>query len=101
MPKACYNVSIDYATQEQDMNDKEFTLEIAKDGTLTIPAEVTQALGLSPRQSVTIEARERELLLRASRGERLERIGDLLRFALTGVAWSDIEAARQERCVSE
>ena len=78
------------------MSATELTLEIATDGTLTIPAAVTRALGLSPRQTITIEARAGEVLLRTSREERLERVGDLLRFALTGVSWSDIEAARDE-----
>ena len=68
------------------------TLEVANDGTLTIPADLTRMLQLSPRQTVTVEARESILVLKPSRKERLTRIKELLRTTLAGVQWSDIEA---------
>jgi antitoxin component of MazEF toxin-antitoxin module len=77
---------------------KVVTLEIANDGTLTIPADLTRVLQLSPHQTVTVEAQENILILKPSRKERLNRIKELLRTTLAGVKWSDIEAQRQNRC---
>jgi antitoxin component of MazEF toxin-antitoxin module len=87
------------------MNTKTVTLEIADDGTLTIPVDLVRALRLSPRQTITVETREDALVLVPSlrlasvqaRKERLDRIGHLLRTALAGVEWSEIEAGRRDR----
>jgi bifunctional DNA-binding transcriptional regulator/antitoxin component of YhaV-PrlF toxin-antitoxin module len=76
------------------------TLEIADDGTLTIPVKLLRALRLSPRQTITVETREDTIVLVPSREERLDRIGRLLRTALAGVEWSEIEAGRHDRCFS-
>ena len=83
---------------EQKMNTKAITLEVADDGTLTIPADLTRALRLSPRQTIRVETREDTLVLVPSRKERLDRIGHLLRTALADVKWSEIEAGRHNRC---
>lgn len=80
------------------MNTKTVTLEVADDGTLTIPVDLIRALRLSPRQTITVEAQEDTLVLVPSRKERLDRIGHLLRAALAGVEWSEIEAGRRDRC---
>ena len=80
------------------MDKKTVTLEVADDGTLTIPVDLIRALRLSPRQTITVEAREDVLVLVPSRQERLDRIGHLLRSALAGVEWSEIEAGRRDRC---
>jgi len=90
------------------MDSKMVTLEIANDGTLIIPVDLVRTLRLSPRQTITVEAREDALVLVPSlrpssvqaRQERLERIGYLLRTALAGVQWSEIEAGRRDRCFS-
>lgn len=80
------------------MNTKTMILEVADDGTLTIPFDLIHALRLSPRQPVKVEAREGTLVLEPSRKERLGRIGQLLHTALAGVEWSEIEAGRHDRC---
>jgi antitoxin component of MazEF toxin-antitoxin module len=88
------------------MNTKTVTLEVADDGTLTIPVDLIRALRLSPRQTITVEAQEDALVLVPSlrlssvqaRKERLNRIGHLVRIALAGVEWSEIEAGRRDRC---
>lgn len=88
------------------MNVRLTTLEVADDGTLTIPADLVHAVRLSPRQTVKVEAREDTLVLEPSlrpgsvpaRRERLDRIGHLLRTALRGVEWAEIEAGRRNRC---
>ena len=124
------------------MKTKTVTLEVANDGTLTIPVDLVRALRLSPRQAITVEAQEDTLVLMPShrvttqpslpqvakadtftfgsshrlvvsainrlnlreaeqlphRKERLDRIGYLLRTALAGVEWSEIEGGRRDRC---
>lgn len=80
------------------MSRQSITLQIADDGTLTIPVALIRALRLVPRQTVTIEVRDNILVLEPSRKERLNRIGRLLRSALVGVEWSEIEAGRRDRC---
>jgi len=90
------------------MNTKTVALEIADDGTLTIPVDLVRALRLSPRQTIIVETREDALLLVPSlrpgsvqaRKERLDRIGHLLRTVLADVEWSEIEAGRRDRCFS-
>ena len=77
---------------------KVVTLEVANDGTLTIPADLTRMLQLSPHQTVVVEAQENILVLKPSRKQRLNRIRELLRTTLTGVEWSEVEAQRQNRC---
>jgi antitoxin component of MazEF toxin-antitoxin module len=78
---------------------KTVTLEVANDGTLTIPVDLVRALRLSPRQTITVEAQEDTLVLVPShRKERLDQIGYLLRAALAGVEWSEIEGGRRDRC---
>ena len=74
------------------------TLEVADDGTITIPVDLVRALGLSPHQSIIVETRSESLVLLPTRQERLDRIGELLRSALKGVDDSEIEAGRNERC---
>ena len=45
------------------MNTKITTLEIADDGTVTIPVDLVRALRLSPRQTITVETQEDALVL--------------------------------------
>lgn len=88
------------------MSTRTVTLEIADDGTLTIPGDLIRELQLSPRQAVTVETRDDALVLLQSlrhgsvqaRKERLDRIACLLCDALAGVKWVEIEAARRDRC---
>ena len=84
---------------DTDMKTKKkmITLEVADDGTLTIPVSLTRMLQLLPHQTVTVEAQESALVLRPSREKRLDRIRDLLRTTLAGIKWSEIEAGRQNR----
>ena len=90
----------------EDMNMKTVTLDIADDGTVTLPVDLVRALRLLPRQTITVQAREDALVLVPSvrsasvqaRKQRLEQIGHLLRAALAGVEWSEIEAGRRDRC---
>jgi bifunctional DNA-binding transcriptional regulator/antitoxin component of YhaV-PrlF toxin-antitoxin module len=87
------------------MDSKTVTLEIADDGTLTIPVDLVRALRLSPRQTIEVETRDDALVLVPSlqrtsvqaRKERLDRIGRLLRTALADVEWFEIEAGRRDR----
>jgi len=96
------------------MSTRAMTLEVADDGTLTIPVDLIRMLRLSPRQTITIEAREDAIVLvplpqrrvhrnaskpvsMRSRQERLVRIGHLLRTALAGVEWAEIESGRRSR----
>lgn len=96
------------------MDTKTMTLEVADDGTLTIPVDLTCMLRLTPRQTVTVEAREDTLVLMPSlrrrfrrsatepasvqaRKDPLTRIGNLLRAALTGIEWLEIEKGRRNR----
>ena len=80
------------------MDTKLATVEVADDGTVLLPVDVTRALSLSPRHTLTVEERDGTLVLVPSPQERLDRIGDLLFAALAGVEWSEIEAARGDRC---
>ncbi len=80
---------------------KTVTLEVADDGTLTLPRELIQALQLLPHQTVVAEARQDALVVKPSRQECLDQIGRILSSTLAGVAWADIEAARHDRCFSE
>jgi len=88
------------------MDSKMVTLEIADDGRLIIPVDLVRALRLLPRQTITVQTREDALVLVPSlrsasvqaRKQRLEQIGHLLRAALAGVEWSEIEAGRRDRC---
>jgi antitoxin component of MazEF toxin-antitoxin module len=82
------------------MNAKRVTLQVDDDGTLTLPVDLIRALRLSPRQTITVEARQDTLVLTPSRQERLDRIGHLLSAALAGVEWPEIEAERRDRCFS-
>lgn len=79
------------------MKRKSVILEVADDGTVTIPADLTNVLGLSPHETVTVEARGDALVIELSRQARIKRIGELLRTALAGVPWSEIEAGRRDR----
>lgn len=74
------------------------TLKVAPDGTLTIPGHIINELQLSPHQTITVEVRDDALVLVPPREERLNRIGHLLRSALSDVEWSEIEAGRRDRC---
>lgn len=80
------------------MNFKTATLEVGHDGTLTIPDHILHELRLAPHQTVTVEVREDSLVLTHPREERLNRIGHLLRTALSDVEWSEIEVGRRDRC---
>ena len=88
------------------MSAKAITLEIADDGTLTIPCDLVRSLRLLPRQTITVQAQEDALVFVRSfrprsvqaRKARLDRIGNLLRAALADVEWSEIEAERCDRC---
>jgi antitoxin component of MazEF toxin-antitoxin module len=91
------------------MDSKTVTLEVARDGTLTIPVDLVRALQLSPRQTITVETREDALVVRGpslrrtsvqARKEQLNQIGRLLRTALADVEWAQIEAGRRDRCFS-
>ena len=79
------------------MNANTFTLKVAADGTVTVPVDLVRAVGLWPRQTIIVEARKESLVLVPSRTERLNRIGQLLRAALAGIEWTDIEAGRRDR----
>jgi antitoxin component of MazEF toxin-antitoxin module len=74
------------------------TLDVADDGTITIPVDLVRAMGLNPRQTVTVEAHPESLVLMPTRQDRLNRIGQLLRTALSGLEQSEIEAGRGDRC---
>lgn len=80
------------------MNKSVKTLAVSDDGTITIPVELVNTLGLSPHQTITVETRADSLVLLPTRQERLDRIGELLRSALKGVDESEIEAGRNDRC---
>lgn len=82
------------------MSTKTMSLQVADDGTLTIPDDLIRGLRLSPRQTITVEAHQDAIVLVPSRKERLEHIAHLTRAALAGVEWSEIEAGRRDRCCS-
>ena len=75
------------------------TLQINKEGTLTIPSEVVKALGFSPEQVLVLCKDIKGVRIEELHLERLERIGELVRTALTGVTWNEIEAEREDRCI--
>jgi antitoxin component of MazEF toxin-antitoxin module len=79
------------------MATKTMLLEVADDGTLTIPDHVIRTLQLLPGQTIIVEVRENTLVITPSHQENLNRIGELLRDALAGVEWSEVEAERQDR----
>jgi antitoxin component of MazEF toxin-antitoxin module len=83
--------------QVEKTNTKNIVLEVADDGTVTIPSDLTHALRLSPHQTVTAEVRDDTLIVKPSPKQRMDRIGHLLRATLAGVEWSEIEAERQDR----
>jgi len=85
------------STGEKTVNANTLTLEVAADGTVTVPVDLVRALGFLPRQTITVKARKESLVLMPSRKERLNRIGQLLRAALVGVEWTEIEAGRRDR----
>lgn len=78
-------------------NTKNIILEVADDGTVTIPSDLTHALRLSPQQTVTAEVQDDTLVIKPSLKQRMDRIGHLLRETLAGVEWTEIEAERQDR----
>ena len=88
------------------MSAKTITLEIADDGTLTIPFDLVRSLRLLPSQTIKVQVQEDTLVfVRPPRPRSVQarkaclgRIGSLLRAALADVEWSDIEAGRRDRC---
>jgi len=77
---------------------EEIVIEVADEGHLLIPAEIAAALGLQPHELVTLKKQGVSILLQPARRERLERIGELLRLALTGVDPAEIRTGRIDRC---
>lgn len=80
------------------MNREAATLQIAEDGTRTIPANLTRTLRPFPRQTVAIKVRDDTLVLEPSRRDCLSQIGHLLRSALADVEWPEIKDGRRNRC---
>jgi antitoxin component of MazEF toxin-antitoxin module len=80
------------------MEAGKITVRVADDGTITVPGRVVRLLRLVPRQTVTIEAREGSIVLFPSPREKLQQAGQMLRDALAGVEWPEIESGREERC---
>jgi antitoxin component of MazEF toxin-antitoxin module len=83
--------------KEYTMED--VTLQVKKNGALTIPPRVMKACGFSPEQILVLRKDHDGIRLDPIHRERLERIGELLGTALKGVTWNDIEAGRKDRCV--
>jgi len=80
------------------MEARTLTVRVADDGTVTIPHQLVRLLRLAPRQTITIEAREGSIVLMPSQKDKLEQAGRMLREALAGVEWNEIETGREDRC---
>ena len=77
--------------------DIQITLEVAANGTLTIPAEILEKVHAKPHQPVVVKVIQDHLTVETSESERLAEISDLLREILAGATWPEIEEGRLDR----
>jgi len=77
--------------------EAQITLEVAENGTLTIPAEILQKVHAKPYQPVVVKVVEDHLTVETTERERLAQIGEFLYEILAGVTWSEIEKGRVDR----
>ena len=76
--------------------EAQITLEVAENGTLTIPAEMLEKVHAKPHQPVVVKIIEDHLIVETTERERLEEISELLREILAGATWSEIEEGRRD-----
>lgn len=76
---------------------KPITLRVSESGTIVIPTSITRALNLSPHQTIILETRDNTLIFSPTPSDNLNRIGELLRYALADAEWENIEASREDR----
>jgi len=77
--------------------ESQITLEIAENGTLTIPAEILQKVHAKPHQPVVVKVVEDHLTIEMTERERLAQISEFLQEILQGVTWSEIKEGRRDR----
>lgn len=75
----------------------QITLEVAENGTLTIPAEILQKVHAKPHQPVVVKVVQDHLTIEMSERERLAEISEFLHEILQGVTWSEIKEGRRDR----
>ncbi|MEA3345217.1 MAG: hypothetical protein U9Q78_03065 [Chloroflexota bacterium] len=77
--------------------DTPVAVKITKDGTIPVPQKLQQALGLEPAQIVQLRTQDDRLIVqRLSPSEIGDQIVALLKQALAGTTWDDIEALRTQ-----
>lgn len=77
--------------------DVQISLEVAANGTLTIPAEILEKVHAKPHQPVVVRVMQDHLTVETTERERLAQISDLLREILAGATWSEIADGRRDR----
>jgi antitoxin component of MazEF toxin-antitoxin module len=77
--------------------EAQITLEVAENGTLTIPAEILQKVHAKPHQPVVVKVIEDHLTVETTERERLAEISELLHEILAGATWSEIKEGRRDR----
>ncbi|HID88000.1 MAG TPA: AbrB/MazE/SpoVT family DNA-binding domain-containing protein [Anaerolineae bacterium] len=73
-------------------------ITIAEDGSIIIPQELLEKLGLHPKEEVVIRDRAGSLIIQKFRESHLDEIGRLLKEGLQDAEWAEIEEARKDRC---
>lgn len=77
--------------------DTSVAVKITKDGTIPVPQELQQVLGLEPAQIVQLRTQDDRLIVqRLSPHEIGDQIVALLKRALAGTTWDDIKALRAQ-----
>lgn len=77
--------------------DVQISLEVAANGTLTIPAEILEKVHAKPHQPVVVRVIQDHLTVETTERERLTEISDLLREILAGATWPEIADGRRDR----